>query len=333
MSVAPAAARFRRASAAPSSRVRWRSPVAQDLPHFLGIGAARTGTTWLYHILWSHPQLWLPPVKELHYFDALDDTLPTRSYRYRRHLGRRLRHYGAALLRPGAGGRSATSGLKLDPSWDLTYFLGRYDAAWYQSLFAAAARAGYTTGEITPNYAILSTDMIGRIKTLNSSVKIIYFMRDPIDRSWSSAARYLPEKHHRPLAAIQEQQFRDFFTGPHCSLQSDYMRTIENWRAHFPEQNLFVRCLEDIEEDPAGMAKEVMRFLGVDNSLAHLKLDVRQKRNSSTPRGGVPRAVERILAELYEPRLRIMKDALGGRTVVWHERAVRALDTAQPAAE
>ena len=39
------------------------------LPDFLGIGAQKAGTTWLALNLGVHPQVWLPPIKELHYFD------------------------------------------------------------------------------------------------------------------------------------------------------------------------------------------------------------------------------------------------------------------------
>jgi hypothetical protein len=38
-------------------------------PDFLGIGAQKAGTTWLYKNLRCHPELFLPNEKELHYFD------------------------------------------------------------------------------------------------------------------------------------------------------------------------------------------------------------------------------------------------------------------------
>lgn len=37
--------------------------------NFLVVGAARSGTTWLYHCLREHPELFLPERKELHFFD------------------------------------------------------------------------------------------------------------------------------------------------------------------------------------------------------------------------------------------------------------------------
>ncbi len=40
------------------------------LPDFLGIGAQRAGTTWLYHCLKDHPQIGVSQEKELHFFDS-----------------------------------------------------------------------------------------------------------------------------------------------------------------------------------------------------------------------------------------------------------------------
>ena len=37
-----------------------------------GIGAAKAGTTWLYRYLAAHPEVRLPAVKELHYFDTCE---------------------------------------------------------------------------------------------------------------------------------------------------------------------------------------------------------------------------------------------------------------------
>ncbi|MCH2144054.1 MAG: sulfotransferase [Phycisphaerales bacterium] len=38
-------------------------------PAFLGIGAQKSGTTWLHENLSRHPSVFLPETKELHYFD------------------------------------------------------------------------------------------------------------------------------------------------------------------------------------------------------------------------------------------------------------------------
>ena len=40
-----------------------------EFPRFLGIGAQKSGTTWLHANLSRHPSIFLPETKELHYFD------------------------------------------------------------------------------------------------------------------------------------------------------------------------------------------------------------------------------------------------------------------------
>lgn len=58
-----------------------------QLPHFLGLGAQKAGTTTLHHWLATHPQVFVPPVKELHFF-SLHHALGTSWY---------ASHFGAAL--------------------------------------------------------------------------------------------------------------------------------------------------------------------------------------------------------------------------------------------
>lgn len=43
------------------------------LPNFICIGAYRAGTTWLYSVLSRHPQIFLPPEKELLFFSRYYD--------------------------------------------------------------------------------------------------------------------------------------------------------------------------------------------------------------------------------------------------------------------
>ncbi len=58
------------------------------LPDFLGIGAQKAGTTWLAWNLRRHPDIFMPKIKELHYFDH--------------DFHKTLRHY-ATNFEPGRG--------------------------------------------------------------------------------------------------------------------------------------------------------------------------------------------------------------------------------------
>ena len=66
---------IRRLRAAGARAAKWlyrtgiRDPHQLTLPDFLGIGAPRSGTTWLGRNLREHPEIFFPERKELHYFD------------------------------------------------------------------------------------------------------------------------------------------------------------------------------------------------------------------------------------------------------------------------
>jgi hypothetical protein len=139
-------------------------------PDFLGIGAARAGSSWLYAVLERHPALWLPPVKELHYFDNL------------RHNKRHYRFLRMRLAAGLGGGRRLSL-------WDARYFLGRRSDEWYCRLFDPGRRRGLITGEITPAYSVLDERLLARIRALNPQVKLIFCMRDPVVRTWSSVMK------------------------------------------------------------------------------------------------------------------------------------------------
>ena len=48
------------------------------LPDFLCIGAQKAGTSWLNSVLLEHPQIFMPPINELHYFDRRHRNAPIR---------------------------------------------------------------------------------------------------------------------------------------------------------------------------------------------------------------------------------------------------------------
>ena len=44
----------------------------RPLPHFLGLGTKKGGSTSLQRLLAQHPQVFLPSCKEVHYFSLHD---------------------------------------------------------------------------------------------------------------------------------------------------------------------------------------------------------------------------------------------------------------------
>ncbi len=58
-----------------------RHSTYDGLPHFLVIGAEKSGTTWLYNALRRHPDVYVPETKEVHFFNAYNSLLqPVKHY-------------------------------------------------------------------------------------------------------------------------------------------------------------------------------------------------------------------------------------------------------------
>lgn len=148
-----------------------------------GIGAAKAGTTWLYRYLAAHPEVRLPAVKELHYFDTCEtgkfDRQVTRMMRERKRRKDRL----------------PTGDARLDKRlqrevWAYTGWLnvireGQNDAG-YLAYLNHGAEAARVVGDITPAYATLSEASLSRMAGLAPMTRFVFLMRDPLDRLWSN---------------------------------------------------------------------------------------------------------------------------------------------------
>ena len=69
--------------------------------------------------------------------------------------------------------------------WWSKYAFGYYNENWYSRLFSQSA-SYKVCGEITPSYSILDNDDVARIKALNADMKLIFMIRNPIERAWSA---------------------------------------------------------------------------------------------------------------------------------------------------
>jgi len=276
-------------------------------PAFMCIGAQKAGTTWLHTNLEMHPQIWMPPEKELHYFDekryqtggirqrirgtrAVDNRWRQQVRRqYRRH-----RHDGPAGI-----------------SWTLRYLLGSPADHWYASLFPE--RNTVTAGEVTPNYSVLPPERIAPIADLIPDLKVILLLRNPLERAWSHAQMELVRsKPGKP----SDEDFIEHFELPRSRNLTSYSRILDNWSAAYPEDQLFVGYLEDIHFWPTRFLASVCSFLGVDYPGSVVTAKVYE--------GGIrgfPTTLARALSQIYDDELTLLADRLGGHAAGWRTMA------------
>jgi hypothetical protein len=241
-------------------------------PDFLVIGAQKAGTTWLDRNLRLHPQLWLPPEKEIHFFDFP----PLMPFSF-------LRYIPSASIRSWVNYRMNRDWRKVQngeqsEEWFNRYYHGVRTWRWYGSLFTPAP--GQLAGEATPRYAVLSERKIRTISAAMPRCKIIYLLRNPIERMWSDLAMFHGAKFgHAGLQTIDENKVLRFLTQPGRLAHSRYSENIGRWEKHFPREQIFIGFQDQIRETPHQLIESIYGFLGVDTSAERLSTVLTKKIN------------------------------------------------------
>ena len=291
-------------------------------PDFIGIGAQKSGTTWLHHNLRPHPEIWLPPVKELHYFDQNIQDAGTTFAAYKRFTGKRP--FDERWRRQV---KNRTKNNLKNPSleslvWDFKYFMLTPSDDWYASLFRPGK--GKTAGEITPSYSLLEKESISHIHELMPRAKLLFFMRNPIERAWSHAVMDLDKRGGRSVEEAAEEQVQRHFNRPDSRRLADYMRTLEHWQSFYGEEQFFVGFLEDIHLFPEELLGRVYGYLGVDPSFRPRSA---KKKIHSRSVGKIPTKLATYLAGMYREEVSRLDKRFGGYASFWLYCADRLLES------
>ena len=279
-------------------------------PDFLGIGAQRSGSSWLYTNLRSHPEIWLTPIKELHYFNRLDlcglgVVERFADERVRRKLRTRTR---SCLAHPS----------KMNPLWDMRYFLRTRNDAWYASLFHGSGDR--IAGEITPAYSTLDGEAVKYIRSVIPTCKLIYVMRNPIERSWSHAKMDFRRQAKRTMESVSESEFIEHFNSRASRLRGDYLRTLNNWEAHFPREQMFIAFFDEILDEPHELLMRIFEFLGVTASRDCLTGTAQKQINRGSEFKTPGRLLDHLV-EMYIDPIERLSERFGGYASRWMESA------------
>jgi hypothetical protein len=276
-------------------------------PHFLCIGAHKSGTTWLYENLKRHPGVWLPPIKELHYFDGMPG-LPK--------VAQRLND---AIKEVVATGR-VTDPAKLDHMRKVVLDQPK-DLAWYRSLFEPAGER--LTGDMTPAYSTLPPAVVGKIRELLPDCRIIFIMRNPIERAWSHF-RSNAEKAKLDIAAVGLDIIRRQVDSPNSQLRTAYMRTVETWEQCFPRDRILYLFYDDLVADRDSFLATVCRFLGLPFEQRYFA-DTRDAVVNRSMVLEIDPSARAYLAGKYHDEIRALQHRFRGHADRWLEECERLI--------
>jgi hypothetical protein len=247
-------------------------------------------------------------VKELHYFDRLETKRTFLDAKERRRVGLR--------------------GLLSGDPWFYRYWFGRRTDAWYAKLFRKARAEGFIAGEITPAYATLDQGTWRRVQQINSETKLVFIMRDPLDRSWSAVNNAHKKGKGGTGSELTVENALAWMHTPGCVARSSYGDTIKRLEAIFPLSQLYFCFFEDLRDRPQSLAAGILSFLGVDpNEVKEMVFP--EAVNVAAGQKLIPAAVTREMVQDYLPMVRQLCDRFQGAPQKWRSRYEGLLELAQ----
>lgn len=202
-----------------------------NIPNFFIVGAPKAGTSSLYEYLKQHPDIYMSPVKEPHYFCS--HQFPDR------------------FAGPGDEEFSRSVFREMSP---------------YEQLFADRGKR-QIAGEASVFY-LHYPDTAERIRQFNPDAKVIAILRNPVDRAWS-AYMHLVRDNRENLAFEQALRregerirngWRPLWWYEALGRYSDQ---IARYKSQFDSAHFKVFLYEDLR-DTAHLLRDVLEFLGVD---------------------------------------------------------------------
>lgn len=267
------------------------------LPDFLCIGAQKAGTSWLNSVLSEHPQVFMPPVNELHFFDRVQRDVPIRS--------RQVQLARKAILREEKQDTPDTDYINY-----LNHLLSftHVSLEWYQAAYSWPVADDVRRGDITPSYLELPRRKIAYARELLGPVKLILIVRRPADRLLSQL-RMWAARDDRTDAPQDEEEWMDLFHEmTDASERGGYARGIRLWSTLFGSEQLLVLPFGHIRSDPAGMIARIEDHLGIAR---HENYDCLTQQIHVTQKFAIPDSVIAAARSLTADENDYIKDKFG----------------------
>ena len=283
-------------------------------PDFFCIGMQKAGTGWLFDQLQHHPDFWMPPIKELHYFDReFPDRKQERTLeRARTSFDQLKKVFIRQDWRP-LDDRDRDFFNEIDSYRGLELDMERY-----KSLFRY--KKGLLSGDVTPGYCTLPDDQVAQIAKGLPHLKVVLLIRDPVSRAWSQICMLRRRKKFDLRLLEDTDDFHHFLNEWMISSRSYPTRIMNQWGRHFPPENLQHFFFEDIESRPETIRAEILQFLGAAPSKESGKVAPAFNRKSSSKKIDMSDFIEEILIAHYADEMRECARIFGNHAESWLSR-------------
>jgi hypothetical protein len=170
--------------------------------------------------------------------------------------------------------------------------------------------------DVTPSYARLRRTRIRFIRRVMPDARLIFIMRNPIERTWSQALMDLVRRSYREYEDVAPREFYAYFHTAQIQKISKYSLLLDRWLSIFPREQLFVGFFEDLVERPEELLRAVFLHIGVTGDVDFSLFPCRQKIHEGI---GIPLPDEYLtcLQEIYRTEIETLAKRFGGAALNW----------------
>jgi len=255
----------------------------------LGVGCQKGGTSWLHDYLAHMDQADMGFDKEYHVFDTV--FYPYNKGHYHRLAGKK--------------DKRSTEFMRFIKDFD-TYF------DYFKALVDNPKKDIKLTGDITPAYCALEPYVFKLIKNgleqRGFNVKVVFLMRDPFERIWSSVRMFKRMKRSEFKDISDTELIMTHFREENQQIRTTYDKTIKNLEQVFNSENIYYQFYETLFNETA--INEITDFLNID----YIKPDFGKRVNTTNKdTDNDLGAIKNMVVNYYRDTYYFMMDRFGDK--------------------
>jgi hypothetical protein len=288
------------------------------------VGATKAGTSWLYRYLHLHEQCSVPKIKETHFFDTLD--FNDQAYQTKIWAERVAVLSAQQQVAVSNKNQWKVDNLQLQIE-ECNRLIKMVEAgeeglpAYLEHVFMPADDMTKVVADITPAYGLLSAERLEMMTRLTPDVKVVFLMRDPIDRLWSHVRMIAGRSNHADIGF--EKKCRRVLkrathegTHEHMVQRGDYAHIVQKLKSVVPAKNLHIEFFEQLLTEDG--VRRLCDFLGVSYMPADLERKVHEGKSLKMDEN-----MRGWAADFMAPQYAFAKETFGALPVRWQANMAR----------
>jgi hypothetical protein len=150
------------------------------------------------------------------------------------------------------------------------------------------------------------------------AVRIVFLMRNPVERAWSHAVMSLVRHSRRKIEEVPQSRFRTHFV--RFKERGFYSKILDRWLRVFPAEQLYIGFFDQIVSDPLGLLRDACAHIRADTEVDWSGFPYRRVINRGQGRP-IPDEYRPFLEEMYREEIARLDDRFGGVVSSWRHRS------------